>query len=262
MSKPRTLQKSLSVLTIMFAAIFLMTLSGQTIQAQEEKEDNSGTNPIAFTNDFRMYTDIQSAPGDVSGTRTTWEFRKPVSQTWAVRMRAAQVSVSGGSGAVQGMGDIDARVLWTPHVSAKTAVALGVEGFFNTASEPLFGTGRTAIGPQMFFAWFNCLGPGTIFAPGFQERFDVGGDSERIDYNQSVIDLYLVWIDPNKKYWAIFDPQIVFDHEAETEFAVIDLEVGQMMFGPTSSYIHPGIGVGGDRPLDWSIEFGFKVLWR
>ena len=35
-----------------------------------------------------------------------------------------------------------------------------------------------------------------------------------------------------------------------------------MMFGPTSSYIRPGVGIGSDSPYEWNIEFGFKVIWK
>jgi hypothetical protein len=55
---------------------------------------------------------------------------------------------------------------------------------------------------------------------------------------------------------------VVIDNENDREFGQIELEFGQMMFGPTSSYIRPGIGVGADRPLDWNVELGFKVVWR
>ena len=28
-----------------------------------------------------------------------------------------------------------------------------------------------------------------------------------------------------------------------------------------SSYIRPGIGIGSDRPLDWNLEIGFRVIF-
>ncbi|GEM_PF-5838184 len=40
------------------------------------------------------------------------------------------------------------------------------------------------------------------------------------------------------------------------------LEVGQMMFGATGSYVGPGFQVSRDKLFDWNIGFGFKVIWR
>jgi len=37
------------------------------------------------------------------------------------------------------------------------------------------------------------------------------------------------------------------DHENETETVILETELGQMMFGPTSSYIRPGFHLAGDE---------------
>ena len=92
--------------------------------------------------------------------------------------------------------------------------------------------------------------------------FDIGGDGDRADISRSLIDIFILWIDPNKRFWVVGDPQFIFDHESDREWAQIDLEAGTMMFGATSTYLRPSIGVGGHRTYDWSLEFGFKVIWR
>ena len=157
---------------------------------------------------------------------------------------------------------MDARLMWLPHLTEKGAIAMAVEATFPTASHVMLGTGKTTLSPQIFAVLFNPLGPGTVFAPAYQYVVSVGGDEDRADISRSAIDLYVVWLAANKKHWAIFDPQIVFDHENEIDFSIIEAELGQMMFGPTSSYIRPGVGIGHDRPMDWNIEFGFKVIWK
>ncbi len=47
---------------------------------------------------------------------------------------------------------------------------------------------------------------------------------------------------------------------------VVDAEMGMMLdkyLGTKghSMYIRPAVGVGGDRPIDGSIEVGYKVIW-
>ena len=66
------------------------------------------------------------------------------------------------------------------------------------------------------------------------------------------------------------EPQIVFDLENDTEFAIMDIEFGWMMtkWWPNltgqSFYLRPTftIGSGTDRPTDYGIEVGYKwVGW-
>ncbi len=64
----------------------------------------------------------------------------------------------------------------------------------------------------------------------------------------------------------ILDPQIILDYEEDHEFALIDLEMGTMLdkwFGTKghSFYVRPSVGIGSDRPYDYSFEFGYKIVW-
>lgn len=149
----------------------------------------------------------------------------------------------------------------------KFAVAAGLETFLDTASDDDLGSGATSLGPQVFSVFLNPLDfKGTLFAPAYQHKFSVDVDDGREDIHQGLIDLYVVWISPNKQYWSIFDPQIILDYEQDIEYPIIDLEVGTMLdkwFGTKghSVYIRPSVGVGGDRSNDGSIEVGYKFIW-
>jgi hypothetical protein len=165
-----------------------------------------------------------------------------------------------GSYSVSGIGDMDARLLWLAHASGKWAVAPGLEAFFDTSSPEILGSGSTILAPTVFFGFFNILGPRSIFAPGYQYRFDVSGEK----VSTSVIDLYFVWMLAGGKNWLIVNPQPIFDHQNNTEFMVADFEWG-FMIAPQSGiggYIRPGVGVGADRPFDYNLEFAIKFVWR
>jgi len=245
------------------AAFILLTLLPVVASAQE---DDSGTNPTSFTFDFRMFLETQSLPGDNSFMSYTFEYRAPISSRVASRLRVRSATLTrstpNGTSSISGLGDVDARLLYLPVVRSNFALATGLEAAFNTASQPELGSGHTTLGPQVFIVLFNPLGAGTVFAPAYQYVFSVGDSDTRSDVSRSQIDLFFVWLAGNKKHWGVFDPQIVFDHESGQEFGLIEAEIGQMMFGATSSYIRPGVGIGGDRPYDWNIEVGFKVIWR
>jgi hypothetical protein len=242
----------------------MLAVSAISLSAQEKKADNSGTNPVNFTFDFRMWMEVEMLEGDNSFTKTAFEYRAPVSKTVAARFRGYKIDLSQGSGSTTtGFGDMDARLIWVPKVTRKGAIALGMEATFNTASQPILGTGKTTLGPQAFLVFFQPFGiKGSILAPAYQYVFDVAGDDDRADISRSAFDLFFVWLASDKRHWITINPTMVIDHENEKEFAVFETEVGQMMFGPTSSYIRPGVGIGDDKPYDWNIEFGFKVIWK
>lgn len=256
---------------ILAAVVLLLGAMPVAAESDSKPGDNSGTNPINFTYDFRIYTELQefSADGDNGGGLLTFEYRFPIGDKWQFRTRLRGVSRSfdpdgdGSSETTTGVGDFDFRLLTVPYVTKKIAVATGLEVFADTASSPALGEGKTSLGPQAFLVWFTPGGvKNTLFAPAWQYVFDVAGDDDRPDVDRHQFDFFWLWLAENKKHWFLVDPQVVIDNENDKEFGQIEFEFGQMMFGPTSSYIRPGIGVGADRPLDWSVELGFKVVWR
>ena len=137
-----------------------------------------------------------------------------------------------------------------------------MEVFLDTASEDALGSGTDSLGPQVFYVKFL---PRGLFAPGLQYKFSVSEDSGRSDTDQWLIDLNYLRLGKDKQSWFFTDPQLVFDNEEDTEFAIVDFEFGWMMTKWTdlkghSFYIRPSIGVGADRPVDGSIELGYKIV--
>ena len=68
-----------------------------------------------------------------------------------------------------------------------------------------------------------------------------------------------------KQSWLIVDPAlvIVWETEQSTPFtleAEYGRNIGTLWGGALNAYIRPGIGIGQDRPYDWSIEVGFTVV--
>jgi len=105
-----------------------------------------------------------------------------------------------------------------------------------------------------------------LIAPAYQHKFSVHEDDGRADVHQGLIDIFILWISPNKQFWTLVDPQIILDYENNREIFLIDAEMGMMLdkFLGTkghSAYIRPSAGLGGHRPTDASLEFGYKVIW-
>jgi hypothetical protein len=255
-------------------------------EAEEvKKEDNSGTNPVNFTYDFRIVREMQQFKNDGgSQNKSYMEFRAPMGRDianvagkeagalvdmgsrWAVRMRGYYNTVTlndnstAGSTTYSGIGDFDARILAVAHATSKFAIAPGLEGFFNTASNDVVGSGSTVLAPVVFFAWFNALGKYSIAAPGIQHKISVGGNK----VSQTILDLYYVKILSKGKNWLIVNPQPVFDWQNNTQFMVVDVEWGFMIAKASgiSGSVRPGFGVGADRPFNYNFEFALRFVWR
>jgi hypothetical protein len=265
-----------------------LVVTGMALPAQAQ-EDNTGTNPVNFTYDFRLYTEMASLPIDDSSLITnTFEIRWPfgrdvanlkgvgagspyhdMGRRFGMRFRARysnlSVTVPGsGPSSLSGIGDMDARLLYLPYIGKKTILALGLEGFFDTATNDALGSGKISLGPTVIGVFPGLVGRGSLFAPAYQYVFDVGGSSDRADISRSQLDLYFVWALAGGKNWLIVDPQVIFDHENDTIPALTEVEWG-FMIAPkvgASGWLRPGVGIGSDRLYDWNLEVGAKFVWR
>jgi hypothetical protein len=248
-----------------------------------KKEDNTGTNPVNFTYDFRLYQEMQQFQGNGGSQNKTYiEFRAPMGRDianvkgqeagshvfdmgsrWAVRFRGGYNTVNFNDAAnttAAGIGDFDARILMVAKANSKFVIAPGLEAFFDTSSNDLIGSGSTILAPVVFFGWFNALGKNSIAAPGIQHQFSVGGNK----VNRTILDLYYVKILSKGKNWLIINPQPIFDWENETEYMVVDVEWGFMIAKAAgiAGSVRPGFGVGDNRPFNYNLEFGVRFIWR
>jgi hypothetical protein len=136
------------------------------------KKDKTGTNPINFSKDFRVYNEFTwlNTPGDSYNNVTTLEYRTSFADgkwQWRIRGRysflKADLNDDGSNEIKQnGLGDVDMRFLTVLNYNFEnnTAWAAGVELFLDTATEDVLGTGANTIGPQIFFGKFfkaGCL---------------------------------------------------------------------------------------------------------
>jgi hypothetical protein len=246
---------------------------------QKFKKDKTGTNPMNFTFDARLYNEYRWLNPDTTGdgyqNLTTFEFRAPFAGgKWQFRGKARGVILKtditdNGTYDIDesGFGDIDLRFMTIPYMNLKkrSAVALGVEFFLDTASEDALGDGATIIAPLIFYGYFNPFGPGSIFVPGYQHKFGIDEDEGR-EVNEGLIDFFMVKTWSANQYWGFIDPQILLDYENDVEFMLLEIQAGMMTdkyFGTKghSTWIMPSFGIGADRPYDFSLEVGYKIIW-
>jgi hypothetical protein len=237
-------------------------------------KDKTGTNPMNFTYDARLYDEYRwlNTDGDGRQNLLTAEFRAPFAGgKWQIRAKIRSNNLRADFNddgfndvSERGFGDTDIRVMTVPYMSMekKLAVAVGVETFIDTASEEALGTGATSLAPFIFLGFFNPIGPGSIFVPGYQHTFSVKEADGRDKVHGGLIDMFLVKTWSDNKYWGYVDPQIILDYEEGTQFMLLEIQAG-MMVGPAghSIWAMPSFGVGNHRPYNFSLELGYKIVF-
>ena len=234
--------------------------------------DKTGTNPINFQFDARLYNEYQwlNVAGDGGQNITTFEFRAPFADgDWQLRVkvRANYLDIDRAGIDEFGLGDTDLRLLTVPIVipEKRFAIALGAEFYLPTASDDVLGRDAFTVGPQLFFAFFGYFGLDLI-APGYQHQFSVWEESGASDVHLGAFDLFLLKTFNDKQQWVLVNAQGFLNYENQREWAQLDLEVGTMLdqwieASGHSIYIRPSVATGGDRPYDYSIEAGYKIVW-
>ncbi len=265
---------SLSSNLLLFGSV-AVAQDGEDIKAAMKK-DQTGTNPLNFTYDARIYNEFRwlNTEGDGDQNITTLEYRAPFAGgKWQFRGKARHVDLEvdindNGFSEINdsGVGDVDLRFMTIPYLK-KFGIATGVEFFLDTASDDSLGSGADVIAPFIFFGFFNPFGPGSLLVPGYQHSISFDEDDGRDDVNQGLIDIFMVKTWKSNQYWGFIDPQIVLDYENNKEFMLLEFQGGMMLdsvFGTKghSVYMMPSFGVGDDRPYDYSFELGYKVVWR
>jgi hypothetical protein len=242
------------------------------------KKDNTGTNPINFKHEIRVYDEFiwLNTEGDGESNVTTLEYRTPILEgKWQFRTRIRGVWTQADLNDdgiddldSSGLGEVDFRFLTVPYVNMKkkVAIAFGLETFLPTGNETV-GSQRLSFGPQVFGVFFMPFGiKNSLIAPAYQQRISAWEDEDVSRLNQSLFDVFFLLTSADKQRWMMVNPQYVIDHEAETNFGFVDAEFGTMLdniIGPNghSVYIRPSIGIGEDHPTDGSIEVGYKFIW-
>ena len=247
--------------------------------------DRSGTNPVNFARDIRIYNEYSwlNTEGDGHQNVTTLEYRQALFDgEWQFRTKVPYIGSfkadfnDDGSDDLDesGLGDVNFRLLKKPWFKGRHAIAPALEVFLDTASEDELGSGNTILGPQVFYAYFFGSNPipipgytgGGLFAPGVQYRFSIDEDRGRRKTDAIAIDINYLAMAESKTRWLFINPQILLDQENNDEYAFIDIEFGWMMakwfpeMKGHSFYVRPSFTVGADRPSDYGIELGYKIV--
>ena len=225
--------------------------------AAAPEEDKTGTDPSKFLRTLIVLNEFRSLGDERIYDEFIYRYIQPIGRVkFQLTLPLDSTDTTGTW--QSGFGDLGLKANYLPKRTSKFALVLNLDSFYPTATKSLFGSGKYVVSPGATFAFFF-QGGRVIFAPSLQQKFSYAGDAQRDGVNQTLVDTYFVY-KPTKTSWIIVDPQFVQDYEKDVFFNQTEVEYGRLMFAGVSTYVRPGIALGKERPGDWNLEFGVKVI--
>ncbi len=244
---------------VMASALALVSLAG-AVWAQSAAADN-GTDPTKLRRMVWGYYEHLDLRGGASRDTVKLMYETPISPKTSLRfaMPFAAFDAPGLDDSL-GLGDISLRVTHLLSVTPDHGVVLQGEIFADTAERPELGYGSAAVKATVIYAKF--LESGAIFAPALAHTETLSGGAGKV--SETVADFYFVPKLANPANYMTIDPAIVANWEGEAYYGSLAVTMGRTlgpaMGGAMQAYVKPSIFVGGERPSDWAIEVGVRVL--
>jgi len=235
---------------------------GTLVNVEERMEINNGTNPTLLT----TQAGIQYQHTDIGSGLHAGQFEAFYTQPFGDGDKAFRLTVPFANSPLESdleLGDVSFTYIDVFYLTEKNGAAFTAELFFDTAKRFDNGYGQYALETSVFYAFF--LDDGSIFAPAWVQTFGLEhGNEFGIDVNVSTFDFYYVPKLANPNIYLTFDPAVIHDWENDDTFGSLQITfgllTGKAFGGDSQVFVRPGVLFGGDRPADWSIQIGYKVL--
>lgn len=242
------------------AALLLLAASG----AHGENAPDNGTDPTKLNRQVQTTWERLDLKGGFRSDTLKVNYTTPLGakQDWSVRYRVPLASVDVRGEEDYGLGDASVQVSHVLTLNRQGGWVILGEMIFDTASRDELGTGKNVLKGTLVKAWF--LNDGAIFAPALVHSESLWGDDQRRDVRTTSMDFYFVPKLKDPRNLITVDPSINRDWKSETTFLGLAVTYGRVL-GPAFGgrgiiTVKPTVFAGGDRPGDWGLEVGYKVI--
>ena len=254
--------------TAVICALCLLLAQAATAHAQQaegaKKEIDNGTDPTKITTSAALIYEYNDLANDVSRQMPRVEVIMPLGKQrhYNLRLTVPVVSNDVAGNDNFALGDVALRLSHVFGVTHKRGMVVHGEMIFNTAKRDELGSGKDVFKGTFIYASFRHNG--AIFAPALVHSLDVAGDRDRADVSITTIDFYYVPKLKDPRNYITWDPALNFDWANHKDYVSVAVTfgrtIGEAFGGHAQLYIKPSVLAGSERPGDWSIEAGFKVL--
>lgn len=251
---------------VFFAATSLVQAQGTKSDQPGGKEpDNDGTDPTRLISSAAVQYEHLALRNSASSGTMRFSYTMPMGEKrdYSVRLRVpvTRLDAPGYSGNF-GLGDTSVQLTHVFGLTRSHGFVANVEVAFDTARRAELGTGKTVLNGTLIYALF--LEGGHIFAPAVKQSNSVAGDPGRPSVNSTVFDFYFVPKLADPRYFMTVDPSLSLDWEQNRRFVSLAVTagraVGPALSGVAQVFVKPSLFAGHDRPANWGLEVGFRIL--
>ncbi len=248
--------------TLVLSLLSAMALASQT-HANDDKIDN-GTDPTKLSTAASASFEYFDLVSGIGSNTLKLNYTTPLGEkkNYSLQFRLPVASLNGIGNGSYDIGDASLRLTHVFGVSRKGGMVIQGEMVFDTAGRPELGTGQNVFKGTFIYAKF--LESGAIFAPAIVQSNSLWGKDSRPDVNITTLDFYYVAKLASPKNLITYDPFLTFDWENKREFAGLAVTFGRVI-GPALGgneiiSFKPTLFGGNERPSDWGIEVGYKII--
>ncbi len=242
----------------------LIPMAAVALAQEADKEVNNGTDPTKPPKLLQVSYAFNELRQGFRSDLIKLTYQTPIDPdrriVGVVRVPLVSTDVLGRSG--YGLGDIELGINKVLSITPKHGTVLRADFILNSADRVERGTGKNVLKLTGIYAYF--LPDGAIFAPSLVQSNSLWGDGDRKAVNFTTVDFYYVPKLANRKLFVTLDPNINYNWEAEDFFAgfavTLGCSLGPSMGGTSQVYVKPQILFGSERPSNWGIEIGYKLL--
>lgn len=244
-------------------ALGLLMGCSTAVWSADGAQPNNGTDPTRLTSTIVLAYEYNDLANDMERHAPRLDVTLPFGEKkdYSLRLRVPVIRNDVFGDSSFDIGDMSLTGTHVFGLTKKRGLVLQGEYLRDTADRPELGTGRNVFKGTFIYARFL---PKGIFAPALVHNIDVGGDAGRPKVKMTTVDFYYVPKLKDPHYFVTIDPSLNVDWEKDAEFASLAVTAGRSIgpaFGGLSQlYIKPSVLMGHERPGDWSMEVGFKLL--
>jgi hypothetical protein len=257
--------KRILILGLMgFAAALSTTSLAFAQSADAEPEDKSGTNPAKLSRSFTITNDFRWLDKGRWYNQPQLRFSQPFNDSTMnlqVKVPLPSTNLAGGKH-ITGVGDIGLKWSWIAHIDRRQGVIVSAEVTAPTASEKVLGGGKWLFSPGVTYAVF--LSPELILAPALVYTTSFAGDDKRSSVSRVDLDIYTVYKPKGQNWWLTSDLTVGYDFMTKkipaTYKLALGTNIGRIGDAAVNLSIQPGIGIGVDKPLKYSIQASISVV--
>jgi hypothetical protein len=255
---PRCLAGTVLLGSWLPAPIYAQPVSTVGVGVVADLADKTGTNPANLQSIVELSNRFESVDEQLFVDQVTWRY----GHAFAHRRMRARVDLPLTFGNLTGrteagFGDVALGWEWLSAVRGRVALLTGVDLTFDSSTNDALAIGHHTVAPAVGIV----IVPRDVVAVSvrYDQRLSFNGVEGWPDVNKGTLEGAVV-----RRFsegsWLRAVTSLDMDVEQNETWGALRAEWGRLLSGGFSTWVRAGAGLGTSKPMDWTVELGFRVV--